>query len=460
MKARSLVSFFLLSTLVILLLSTAVQATEYREVKAEEISKQIQNGEDIDLTNCLIIGELNVSNINLETVPNPAFNKALKNTNTVIRYNKAVTIISSTSNKLRYNKEELISIGLNENSSVIESNITVKNSIFENGVNFSNVHFKNFISFKGTTFSDVNFKGASFSNPADFDMANFGDRANFMFVNFIHSASFDETNFDGDADFYMANFGNYANLSVSSTADLTSGDIQRSADFRAANFDSFGFFSGANFGDYAKFYNANFHGHADFVSANFGDCVGFSGATFGDYAIFGDANFTDTVEFDGPETSENIFTDWKTYGIFREYYKSEARYEDADTIYYNYRLFSQEGKSLLSFSKWMDILSWITCGYGLRPSRTLLIGGIIVGFFSTIYWKGSGIYRSSDAAEKKSIVSGLDALLFSVREFTTLGSADWYPRDKFRILVTLEGLLGWIMLGIFMATLTNVMIRS
>ena len=56
MKNRVLISCILLLILVILLLSTTVQATEYRqvntEVKAEEILKHIENGEDINLTNC------------------------------------------------------------------------------------------------------------------------------------------------------------------------------------------------------------------------------------------------------------------------------------------------------------------------------------------------------------------------------------------------------------------------
>lgn len=118
-----------------------------------------------------------------------------------------------------------------------------------------------------------------------------------------------------------------------------------------------------------------------------------------------------------------------------------------------------DSKNLTTISKWSDIISWITCGYGLKPLRIFWPGIFIIGIFALLYWRRSGIYRSSDT-EKKSNVSVWDALYFSVNTFTTLGSADWYPKDSFRKLVTLEGLLGWIMLGIFMATLTNVMIRS
>jgi len=77
-----------------------------------------------------------------------------------------------------------------------------------------------------------------------------------------------------------------------------------------------------------------------------------------------------------------------------------------------------------------------------------------------VYWKEPGIYRLLDAIEKKLIVSFWHALYFSTSTFTTLGSGEWYPQDNYRKWVTLEGLLGWIMLGIFMATLANILIRS
>jgi hypothetical protein len=73
MKARALVSCILLSILILLFLSTATQASEYREVnttvKADDILQHIANGDDIYLTNCRIVGELDASNIKLETVP-------------------------------------------------------------------------------------------------------------------------------------------------------------------------------------------------------------------------------------------------------------------------------------------------------------------------------------------------------------------------------------------------------
>lgn len=124
MRAKSLVSFILLSSLVILLLSTATQATEYKEVKADDILKQIENDEDINLTDCRIVGVLTVSKIKLETVSNPNFCKLLNE---------------------EFDKEELIELGCTENLHVIKSNITIKNCIFENNVDFSNISVLRFL---------------------------------------------------------------------------------------------------------------------------------------------------------------------------------------------------------------------------------------------------------------------------------------------------------------------------
>lgn len=488
MKARSLVPLFLVSTLVIILISTAAQGTghhevtlinhgniakerflgedqeteskemimvnygpvqkvtiaarngipygnsEYREVKVEEILKQIENGEDINLVNCHIIGELNVSKIKLETTPNPYYDKLMNE---------------------GYDKTEFIVPGLCGNLGIIKSNITIVNCTLENKTDFSMIQFKNSVDFTNTNFNDsANFLGANFNGPAMFSCTTFNGPADFSGTNFIdtdfyYSARFDDVSFNSFAEFPGTKFNGYANFAGSNFNDYANFQwtiFNDGADFQWTRFNSSTYFLWTIFNEIANF-DTEFNGYTDFSRASF------------NRAYF-KAKFSNPVDFKGPDTSENIFTDGKTCETFRKFYIDESKYTDADNIYYNYRVYSQQRKGLVSLSKWMDIISWIICGYGLKPSRTLLMGAIIVGFFSIIYWKGSGIYRSSGKAGKKSTVSCLDALLFSIREFTTVGSGEWYPRGNFRILVTLEGLLGWVMLGIFMATLTNVMIRS
>jgi hypothetical protein len=156
--------------------------------------------------------------------------------------------------------------------------------------------------------------------------------------------------------------------------------------------------------------------------------------------------------------------------------KNEGRFVDANNIYYDYRNKILVGESWNTYSKLFDFLCFATCGYGLKPLNTLIFGGVIIFLFAGIYrtgpkiylnkrtkmplrfkWQGSIIYRPEDAAKENSTVTYWDALYFSIIRFTNMGSSEWNTKN--RIWAAFEGLLGWIMLGIFMATLTNVMIN-
>lgn len=447
MNSRALTSCVLLSTLVFLLLSTAVQATEYREVntevQAEDILKHIENGDDIYVDNCSILGELDISKIELETVPNPNFDQLLRQ---------------------GVEKETiLIFTEFRENLSIIESNITIKNTIIENSLDFSNAQFRNSVDFSGTSFcNSTNFVGTCFYNFVNFTDAIFNGYVDFSGTYFNYYANFYRIDFKSSVNFFRAYFFG-------------------TADFSAVNFNDFVSFSGVTFDGLAYFYGACFYNNVDFSVTTFNDSVDFSGVSFYSFAYFTDSNFNTSADFIGPDSSENIITNGENSKVFTNGYKAEARYTDADNIYYNFRKKSQEIKSLTSFSKWIDILSWITCGYGVRPSHTLYFGGFLIFVFSIIYakgptislrntnnriipirfyFKGPGIERKKDSRGNQSQeVSFWDSLYFSTTTFTTVGYGNWEPKENFKKWVTLEGLLGYVMLGVFMSTLTNVMMR-
>lgn len=419
MNFRTLTSCVLLSSLVLSLLCTEVQANEYREVnaevKAEDILKHIEMGDDVNLTGCRIVGDLDISRIKLKTILNPCINK--------YRTGSMKGIPAST-------------FGLSENSSVIETNITIQNSTFENDLNLSNVLFRKSVKFYRTSFKDsVHFDGTNFNNSANFSWTNFDNFANFGWANFNNPANFIGAKFDRDANFVGVNFNDPVH------------------------------FGWAIFKNSAHFDWVNFNDSASFDGTHFNNSVYFDGANFKGSTRFIWSDFNDTAYFGGPDTFKKIMTDGKSCEIFQKYYKKEARYTDADNIYYEYRKYSQERKSAMSLSKWIDYLSWATCGYGVRPLHTLYFVGVLIISFSLVYFKGQGIIKQEKNSENQppenqpQDLSFLDALYFSIATFTGRGNSNCHLKEDFRKWVMLEGLLGWIILAIFTATLLNVMIR-
>ncbi len=219
MKAGVLVSRILLLTVVLYLLSTIVQATEYKvvnkEVQAADILNHIEKGEDVNLTNCCIVGELNLSKIELKTVP---------------------------MTDLR----------------IITSNISIEDSKFENKLDFSNVQFNNTVSFKRTFFKNfADFQDKDFFNSANFHDANFNKDADFSNIYASHSADFNYAYFHNSALFRMTKFTNDANFMRT--------DFLKSVDFRDATFNKDTNFSGAIINEFANFDGAIINDTSNFI---------------------------------------------------------------------------------------------------------------------------------------------------------------------------------------------------
>jgi hypothetical protein len=464
----------LFSVIVVFVLSTGVQAQELREVPASDILEQIENGEDVAYENVKITGKLDLSKINLTTVPNTR------------------------------SARDIEDYGLEKELNIVESNIEIRNSVFAEDVDFSNTEFRKDIVFSRTSFSSKNdFIGANFAGYAGFMAANFAGYADFMAANFAGDAYFRDTDFTGDALFGDANFARDADFGDANfTGDALFGDANfaRDALFGDANFTGDASFWYANFTGYALFWDANFAGDARFGYANFAGDASFGDANFSGDADFGAANFAgdagfgaanfsgdatffstkfDKVSFTGTtftnvaliETDYNqMNVEWSTlkdalafngpaYIKLIKNFREMQHFENADAAYYQYRQLSQKNKKWSESSKLMDALTGLSCGYGVKPERPLIWGFLLIIVFALVYKQGKGIKRLKESDGDDSRVSFWDAFYFSVTTFTTVGYGDWYPIDRYRIVVMIEGVLGWLLLALFIVTLANVMIR-
>jgi hypothetical protein len=134
---------------------------------------------------------------------------------------------------------------------------------------------------------------------------------------------------------------------------------------------------------------------------------------------------------------------------------------------------SQSGKTLVSrekmkikinWSKLLDGMAWISCGYGIRPRYTVFLSCFLIILFALFFWMGGGIVVEPLNGEHPSIahkeaLNFLDNIYFSAMVFTAKTQVKWYPVGVFRYLATVESILGWLLLALFLVTLGRTMIR-
>jgi uncharacterized protein YjbI with pentapeptide repeats len=397
MKPKNVIVWILVLGIVALLMSTSVQAWE--EVDATDILKQIENGVNVSHENVHIVGELDLSEIKL---------------------NKTATI--------RRSKWQKDCFDLREELNVVNSTITITNSFFENDVDFSNTQFENDVDFTNSSFLGSSyFNGTVFkSYIANFNDVNFSGEACFYDADFSGEANFEHVDFRGDICFHDASF-------TGPHADFRNAHFRRKADFMGAIFRKRATFENGNFSATTIFNHTEFDS-GRFLNTTFTN-ISFKGTDFNRMEISW-TDLKDDLVFNGPAYIKLIRN-------FREI----EQFEDADAAYYQYRRLSQANKKW-SFSKLMDVVAWLSCGYGVKPGFALILAFVLIMVFALVYWLGDGIRRLKENDGDNNRVSRwtsfYNSFYFSVVTFTTVGYGDWYPEDRYRIVVMIEGVLGFI----------------
>lgn len=372
---------------------------------------------------------------------------------------------------------------------------------FRQPVFFNGALFRNDVSFEDAYFSlDAFFNAALFQGSADFNYSSFDSYSYFEAALFSGDALFADVDFSGAADFSEASFSGQANFIRSRLTEPY---------FAGAVFSGPAQFGMARFSGLSSFGNALFAGEAGFGLARFSDAAYFSGAVFHDLALFGLTKFEDIVTFQsasfegdlnfkGGSISALLFekaemgknsriilndTDisrfrarWEDIGdhvawepgaylALVENYRRLGWSRDEDDCYYQYRRLDQAGKNW-GWSKIIDLLAWLSCGYGVRPGYAVFWSLLTILAFGLVFWRGDGIRRSSKPlsgpAEEDSIperVTLRNALFFSTMVFLSQGPIDFLPVSRHRYYVILEGVMGWLLLALFLVTLGRVMIR-
>ncbi len=345
--------------------------------------------------------------------------------------------------------------------SEFEKDASFGNALFGGEAVFPRSLFKGDVDFDFAHFSkQVTFQGALFSRDSSFTRAQFDDSAVFRDAQFRGNASFAVTRFDSESFFGSAEFLGNCTFGLASFAGIS--------EFTKINFSGMAIFLGAKFSDNTYFTDTRFD--RDFVlqgsriysmqldNVTFGrqSRLDLKDADFSRFIARWDA-IRDHLEFNGA-----------AYLALVKSYKNLEWFDDADDCYFQYRRISQDLEPW-GWTKLSDIISWLSCGYGVRVSYTVFWCLFTILLFGLIFWAGKGMSKfeiegvelpGNPFLRPGQRGSLTDALYFSIAMFTTSQApVNTYPVGFYRHLAMLEGILGWFFLGLFVVVLSGVLIR-
>ena len=375
---------------------------------------------------------------------------------------------------------KVISSEIHITDTIIEGNVDLHDSIFEKNVYFTYTRFDGYANFSHSNFSDL----VDFSNSS-----------------FFKEALFDNSKFKSGTVFYHCWFNKEAYFSYS--------QMEWIAQFDEVTFNDIAYFIGTEFKGDTYFTDSEFTGNAIFWGSHFSKQLYFTRVKFS------------YIELQWSNINTLICEDASTYLELIKNFKDKGQFDDADNCYYQYRSWSQNQKNW-GFSKLLDLIAWLSCGYGVRPSYTLAMSSAIIFIFCVLFWLFDGFFISATAEYKtpniaawsfslgfsslkkmlsknvfsyswktvtswaryaKIMISELriddvkqnfaaywkrsftvkhsfaETLYFSSMVFFSKPPQNWLPRAKWRYVVMIEGILGWLLLALFIITVSRIMIR-
>ena len=98
----------------------------------------------------------------------------------------------------------------------------------------------------------------------------------------------------------------------------------------------------------------------------------------------------------------------------------------------------------------------------MRPSHTILLSLAIILIFTGIFWAGEALQPDGgDDGQKKDriAVSLNDAFYFSSMQFMGKTPQNLSINEGFEFVTVMETLLGWLLMALFLVTLSRMMLR-
>ncbi len=466
-----------------------------QEIEAADILEMLARGEAVNISYGTVLGDLNFIDMSLmhDGSPSPDLN-ALGSYGRSL--NSTLSITGSTFLGRVDFRGTRFQEPVNMSGSVFKENVVFTGAEFNKSASFNDSQFENeaqfgLAEFKGPTY----FQGADFKSETNFGNARFNGSSNFgnsAFKKAIFTKSVFKENayfsgsefqdiawmnsitFEKEAHFDFSLFLGKANFKGSI---FNGSRLRRSTSFLEVKFLDDALFGGSRFAKDVTFQEAHFLEDADFQSASFRDDADFQGVSFRGDAIFWEANFNRSLYLGGAKFSrfKARWQDLQGHLVFGEIlfqsliknFKDMGRTQDANDCYYEYRVI--QSKDLAPWPKLIDTISWLSCGYSVRPSHTVLVCLAVILLFGSFFWLGKGI-ESIDQGKALPISAttstkstwhkvrdcyALRCLHFSTGVFIASKPADYSATKDYRYIVMAERILGWFFFGLFVATLTR-----
>ncbi len=333
----------------------------------------------------------------------------------------------------------------NEEQLIVDKEIVCIRCEFKNVLKFENTFFQKDVFFGNSVFQDaVHFGETVFQNTCDFGESVFEGPALFRGTVFNGTARFSKTRFQQVADYNDVQFS-------------------ENAVFRSAIFQDASHFSRTFFGKKLDFVQARFSDTAVFNESTFREETDFTTARFAVAASYRNVNFTsDTIwqwvwnkfTHQSAQPTEFYLDSEDINGVLNPFFK---RYV-ADQQYI--RAFGEKHPF------WALIWRW-SSDYGRSLALWALWSLLIALSFSLVYmpaptWFAGWLQETMPQFHQVTITEANEdftfwkSFYFSIVTFTTLGFGDVVAANtSARILVTLEVIFGYVMLGGLISIFAN-----
>lgn len=374
--------------LILILAGITYGAGDSKTIQAKEVVYKIKLGQPVEYDGCTIIGELNLSRLEI-------------------------------SEPIRFD-----------------------NTIFQNTVNFNYTRFNN----------SADFSYSKFNSPAYFMSSQFNGSADFRYSKFNRLACFSYSKFNSYADFIGSKFNSIAYFSYSKfngSANFRSSQFNYTA-FEYSKFNSSADFSYSKFNSYTDFIRSEFSSYADFAGSKFNNFAYFESSKFNNSANFTASHFSKDAYFLNSYINsldlsatyyEKINIRWSSinslvydkdvgdtaYQLLIENFRKLGFLSDADNCYYQFRKEQCLNRDPLKdpFMFLLDLGGWIFYGYGKKPLYPLEWSAVSILVFG-IFWYIAGMKGKRDWIDEYSLARDQVINEDSEKPGSRLGSNIWH----------------------------------